>query len=358
MEIYDYVIIGAGIAGCSMAYFLQNKKTLIVDKEGICQKASNAAGAFLFPKVGFNTKYTKFVNNALLYAFKFYEKLEINLNKQGVLILPRNKKDIEKFQEYKKTFTLPYEEKEGGFFFESGGVLDPQEVCKKLTQNIEFKKLEITFIKKEENFILNDSIQTKNLILATGAEKIFEIPYIKIRPVWGERIEIKTNLSTKHHYHKNCSVSTNLDGIVKIGATHERRWSEKEPDIENANILINKAKEILKLPKYSIHSMKAGMRAGSIDYFPIIGPIIDTKRTLEKDPQIKKGKIPKEIIHIDNLYIINGGGGRGFSNYIYSAKFLSDFLLNKNPIPEFLDTKRLFIKYARKIDNKTIHHLI
>jgi putative protease len=40
----------------------------------------------------------------------------------------------------------------------------------------------------------------------------------------------------------------------------------------------------------------------------------------------------------------------GFSNYIYSAKFLSKFLLNKTPIPEFLDTKRLFIKYARKID--------
>jgi glycine/D-amino acid oxidase-like deaminating enzyme len=350
MELYDYVIIGAGAAGCSIAHFLQEKKILIVDKTGICQKASNAAGAFLFPKVGFNTKYTKFVNDALLYAFKFYEKLEIKTNKSGVLILPRDKKDISKFQEYKKTFTLPYEEKESGFFFKDGGVLDSQKTCEKLTENVEFKQIEITSIKKEENFILNNSIKTKNLILATGWENVIDIPYIKIRPVWGERIEIKTSLSTKHHYHKNCSVSTNLDGIVKIGATHERRWNEKEPDKENADILINKAQEIVKIPEYSIHSMKAGMRAGSIDYFPIIGPVIDTDKTLKKYPEIKKGRMPKEIIYIDNLYIINGGGGRGFSNYIYSAKFLSKFLLNKTSIPEFLDTKRLFIKYARKID--------
>jgi tRNA 5-methylaminomethyl-2-thiouridine biosynthesis bifunctional protein len=350
MELYDYVIVGAGAAGCSIAHFLQDKKVLIVDKAGICQKASNAAGAFLFPKVGFNTKYTKFVNDALLFAFKFYEKLGIELNKKGVLILPRDEKDIAKFQKYKKTFTLPYIEKEGGFFFESGGVIDSEKTCKKLIENVEFKQIEITSIKKEENFILNDSIKTKNLILATGWENIIDIPYIKIRPVWGERIEIKTSLSTKHHYHKNCSVSTNLEGIVKIGATHERRWSEKEPDKENANILINKAEEIVKLPEYSIYSMKAGMRAGSIDYFPIIGQIIDTKKTLEKHPEIKKGRIPKEVIYIDNLYIINGGGGRGFSNYIYSAKFLSEFLLNKTPIPEFLDTKRLFIKYARRLD--------
>ena len=354
MESYDIVVIGAGIAGSSIAYFLEensNLKILIVDKVGISQKASNAAGAFLFPKVGFNTKYTKFVNDALLYSFDFYEKLGIKTNKNGVLILPRDEKDIQKFQEYKKTFTLNYIEKEGGFFFKDGGVVNSIEVCKRLLQNVEFRKLEITNIKKEEHFILNNSLITKKLILATGWESIIDIPYIKIRPVWGERIEIKTKLSLNHHYHKNCSVSTNLDGIVKIGATHERRWSDKEPNEIEAKILINKAKEITKIPEYSINSMKAGMRAGSLDYFPIIGNIIDTKKTLEKYPEIKKGRIPKEIFYIENLFIINGGGGRGFSNYIYSAKFLSNLILNNSPIPEFLDTKRLFIKWARKLDN-------
>ena len=98
-----------------------------------------------------------------------------------------------------------------------------------------------------------------------------------------------------------------------------------------------------------IYSMKAGMRAGSIDYFPIIGEIIDTDKTLERYPQIQKGRYPKEVFYKKGIYIINGGGGRGFSNYIYSAQILSEYILKGKEIPEYLDTKRLFIKWARKL---------
>jgi len=350
--LYDFVIIGAGIAGSSIAYFLRDKKVLVVDKAGICEKASNAAGAFLYPKVGFNTKYTKFVNEALLYAFEFYEKIGINTHKDGVWILPRDEKDIVKFKEYEKTFTLNHIKKEDGFFFEDGGFVDSQEVCNKLLENIEFRQVEIKKIEKNEYFILNDKIETKNIILATSWENIIDIPYIKIRPVWGQRIEIKTDIKPEYNYHKNCSISKNIDGIVKIGATHERRWSEKLPDEENNKILLSKANEIMNIDG-EIYSMKAGMRAGSIDYFPIIGKIIDTSKTLDKYPEIKKGRYPKEVFYFDNIYIINGGGGRGFSNYIYVAEKLCKYILKDQKIDEFLDTKRLFIKWARKLDKNS-----
>ena len=346
--LYDFVIIGAGIAGSSIAYFLRDKNILVVDKEGISQKASNAAGAFLFPKVGFNTKYTKFVNEALLYSFEFYEKIGIDTNKSGVLILPRDEKDIEKFKEYEKTFTLKYNKFDNGFFFEDGGFIDGQKTCEILLKDIPFQKIEITSIQKDDVFILNDKIKAKNIILATGWEEIIDIPYITIRPVWGQRIEIKTNTKPKYNYHKNCSISKNINGIVKIGATHERRWSEKVPDEENNSILLQKANEIMPIDG-EIYSMKAGMRAGSRDYFPIIGKIIDTDKTLREYPETKKGKIPKEVYYKEGIFIINGGGGRGFSNYIYSAKVLSEYILNNKSIPEYLDTKRLFIKWARKL---------
>ena len=350
--LYDFVIIGAGIAGSSIAYFLKEKKVLVVDKAGVCNKASNAAGAFLFPKVGFNTKYTKFVNEALLYSFDFYKTLNIATHKDGVWILPRDEKDIEKFKEYKKTFTLKYQEKGDGFFFEDGGFVDSQSTCNKLLKNIDFKQLEITQIEKKEYYVLNNEIKTKAIILATGWENVIDIPYIKIRPVWGQRIEIKTDIHPEYNYHKNCSISKNIDGIVKIGATHERRWSEKDPDDVNNDILLSKANEIMDI-NGEVYSMKAGMRAGSIDYFPIIGKIIDTKKTLEYYPEIKKGRLPKEVFYKEGLYIINGGGGRGFSNYIYSAKFLSEYILNGVKIPEILDTKRLFIKWARKLEKNS-----
>jgi glycine/D-amino acid oxidase-like deaminating enzyme len=347
--LYDFVIVGAGIAGSSIAYFLKSKKVLVIDKSGICQKASNAAGAFLFPKVGFNTKYTKFVNDALLFSFDFYEKLGINTHKDGVVILPRDDRDIKKFKEYQKTFQITYKSQNGGFFFEDGGFVDSQKTCNILLQDIEFKELTITKVEKKDIFILNDTIKTKNLILATGWETIIDIPYIKIRPVWGQRIEIKTSVNPEFNYHKNCSLSKNQDGIVKIGATHERRWSDKNPDEENSNILLQKANEILQINDAKVYSMKSGMRAGSIDYFPIAGKIIDTQKTLTKYPEITKGRIPKDIFYIEGLYIINGGGGRGFSNYIYVAKMLSKYILDNIPLPKEIDTKRLFIKWARKL---------
>lgn len=46
---YDYVIIGAGIAGCSVAHFLTkySNSILLIDRNcDIAQGASGAAGAF------------------------------------------------------------------------------------------------------------------------------------------------------------------------------------------------------------------------------------------------------------------------------------------------------------------------
>ena len=346
--LYDFVVIGAGIAGCSISYFLRDKAVLLVDKVGICEKASNAAGAFLFPKVGYDTKYTRFVNKALLFSFDLYESLGIDTHKTGVLILPRDENDIEKFEKYKEGFRLPYEPKDGGFFFYDGGFVDSQNSCKVLTKDIPFKKINITSIQKEDYYILNGSIKTKNIILARGWEEIIDIEYIKIRPVWGQRIELKTSIIPKYNYHKNCSVSKNIDGIVKIGATHQRIAYDKEADTTNSNILIQKANEILEIDG-EIYSQKAGLRAGSIDYFPIVGEVIDVDKTLKAQPNIKNGRLPERVYYKKGMYIINGGGGRGFSNYPYVAKLLSEYILKSTKLPKEIDSKRLFIKYARKL---------
>jgi len=350
MKHFDFIIIGGGIAGLLTAYELREFKTLLIDENGILTSgASAAAGAFLFPKIGFDTAYTRFINNAILNSFKFYEKIGIDTHKRGVTLLPRDERDIEKFKKYEKEIKLPFEKKDGGFYFKDGGVVVPEEVKEKIKIDYEIQK--ITNIQKEGPYWIVGEYRAKNVILATGHQKLLDIPYIKIRPVWGERIEINAKWKIKNRkseifYHKNCSVGV-IDGIMKIGATHKRNCLECRENESEALELIQKAREIIDIKEYEILKIIGGFRAASVDYFPVVGKIIDVDETLKNNPKIVKGEKPKSISYIKGLYIINGMGGRGFSNAHVCAKMLKEHIIDGKELGA-VDTQRLFIKWARK----------
>lgn len=74
---FDYVIVGAGIAGCSLAHFLSkySKSVLLIDKnEDVAFGASGAAGAFLSPLLGKPNKFKDLVTNALSFSMNYYKK--------------------------------------------------------------------------------------------------------------------------------------------------------------------------------------------------------------------------------------------------------------------------------------------
>lgn len=353
MKHFDFIIIGAGIAGLMASYMLKEYKTLLIDKKGVLEGASAAAGAFLFPKIGKKSSYTDFINKSILKSFEFYENLGIDTHKKGVLILPRNKKDVEKFKEYEKEIDLPFEKKENGFFFKDGGFIEVDEVREKI--NVPFLKENINILKKEGEFWRVNDFLTKNVILATGYENLIDIPYIQIRPVWGERIEIQSEeykmknkkLDFNIFYHKNCSVAK-IEDKLRIGATHKRNCFNCEVNEKEAFELIEKAREIADIKEFKIKDIKAGFRAASIDYFPVVGKIIDVKKTLLNQPKIVKGEKVKKFFYYQNLYIINGMGGRGFSNSVMCAMMLKNHILKNNLNLDKIDTSRLFIKWARK----------
>jgi glycine/D-amino acid oxidase-like deaminating enzyme len=348
MKSFDFVVIGAGIAGLMSAYFLRECDVLLMDENDILSGASGAAGAFLFPKVGFDTKYTRFINDGIYEAVDFYKNLGIDTATKGVLILPRNEKDEEKFEKYEKEIKIPFEKKKGGFFFEIGSVVEPAEVKEKTRVN--FLKKKVENLRKKDNFwIINDEIKTKNVILATGYKSVFKTEYLNIRAIWGERVKIKAKYDGFEdvHYHKNCSVQL-MGEYLKIGATHKRDCPDCSENEEEALSLVEKAREIGNVYDFEFEDVKGGFRAASIDYFPVVGKIINAKKTLLNDEKIVKGDLPREIVFEEGLYIVNGMGARGFSNAVVCARTLRDFVLKNEKIPEYLDTKRLFVKWARK----------
>ncbi|MFA9374192.1 MAG: FAD-dependent oxidoreductase [Poseidonibacter sp.] len=388
-EEYDYVIIGAGIAGCSTAYFLSkySKSILLIDKnEKVAFGASGAAGAFLSPLLGKTNNFKDLITKSLKFSTQFYKDINSkSLSNCGVCRIPKNDEDRKKFESYKDYMDFEYSVLDDGYFFEIGSQINPSEVCELLTKDID-KKLNYEikeFDRNEDNsWIINKEIKAKNIILTTGANtKLIKEEYFDIRAVWGQKIDVLTSSCTDINYHKACSVSKAIkidDNIYKvsIGATHHRFDCDKnicDYCVQVANLnkncsncysksivnedslkLIDLANDIVKLEDIKVVDVKIGPRASSTDYFPMLGKLVDSKRSFEKFPHLINGThIKDEMLEmIDNLYVINGVGGRGFVLSPYLANQLVENIINKSKIDETITTHRLFKRWAKKQKHK------
>jgi len=384
-KIYDFVVVGAGIAGTCITYFLSQKTNsiLLIDKlQTSGQGASGAAGAFLSPLLGKPNKFKDLVNEALIFSTNFYKTNfpELIVN-NGVLRIPKNEIDRDKFLDYEKDFE--YSLKEDGYFFDIGSLVFSKELCQALSQKSEkLFDYEVSDIEQiDDIWIINKSIRTKNLILSTGANiSLLPEKYIKIRPVWGQRIIVETSTKLTHNYHKECSVSlsfssasnlcdqcllradcaidtrTNDKYIVSIGATHHRFIYEQNISDEDTNKLLELSKDIVPLDDVRVIGAVGGARSSSEDYFPILGEIIDSKATLNEFPYIIHGtKIQTERLHKHkNMYVINGVGGRGFVLAPFLAKLLCDYIFDDKVLQKELTSERFFLRKARVINNKGV----
>ncbi len=377
---FDYVILGAGIAGCSLAHFLSkySKSVLLIDKnEDVAFGASGAAGAFLSPLLGKPNKFKDLVTNALKFSMTYYKKyFSEDLINCGTCRIPKNSEDEEKFQSYIPYMDFEYKKFEEGYLFKIGSVVKPYEICKKLSNDtLKLFDYEINKIEKTENYwLLNDEIKTKNLFLTTGADiSLIEEKYLDIRAVWGQKIDVLTTTKVEVNYHKECSLSiSNKDGIVSIGATHHRfddKKQESSYDLKLKNInklkhndctnnimqedvkeLLTKANDIKTLNDVTVLDIKIGARASSVDYFPMVGKLVDSQKSFEKYPHLKNGfQIKNENLEmIDNLYILNGVGGRGFVLSLYLANKLVENIFNNEELEEEITNFRLFKRWAKK----------
>ncbi|MGB6329317.1 MAG: FAD-dependent oxidoreductase [Halarcobacter sp.] len=382
---YDYIIIGAGIAGCSTAYFLSkhSKSVLLIDRNcDVAQAASGAAGAFLSPLLGKENKFKELVSKSLKFSTSFYkENIPEEINNCGVVRIPKNEEDRKKFESYKPFMDFPYEEEGEGYFFEIGSQVNAYGICNFLAKNVEKAfDYEVNNIKKEDDkWLVNSDYQAKNLILTTGADvELIEEDYFKIRAVWGQKIDVYTSNVIKKNYHKECSLSSSKfikeknKNRISIGATHHRLTCDVDICnlcIQGANInktsshsysldtlssdtqkLLKLANEIQKLDDVEVCDVKVGARASSVDYFPMLGKLIDSEKTIKAFPHLKNGSFIKDemLSSIDNLFVLNGVGGRGYVLSPYLAKNLVDHIIKDEELNKDVTTQRLFKRWVKK----------
>jgi glycine/D-amino acid oxidase-like deaminating enzyme len=208
-------------------------------------------------------------------------------------------------------------------------------------------------------WLLNKDISAKNIIFTSGSEvSLIDQFYLKIRPVWGQRIDISTTTSFSHNYHKACSISQSksLDThkhFVSIGATHHRDKKGIKNISENSMELLTKANEIKQLDDVEVLNHYIGARACSIDYFPIVGNIIDAKTTLDEFPYLVNGTHvePKRFTQFKNLHILTGVGGRGFVLAPYLAHKLVNSIIKNEKLDKSITIDRLFQREVKRHTN-------
>jgi len=363
--VYDYAVIGAGISGSAIAHFLTQtgKSVALIDKVGVAGGASGAAGAFLAPKVAKGGYLFELVNRAFLYSIEFYEhKAPELLTKKG--LLHSAAKDFEKsrfeyfaqnhsewLQKPKLFNELKEEFYKDALFFHEGALVASKEMCEKLTQDCSFFKDDVNSLEFREHWLINNSLKAKQVILTTGHEKLLDETHIKIRAILGQRCDVYTATHIPYNLHQEVSVSaTKEDSSVTIGATHHREETELVIRDEDNIELLDLASKLVDLKDVKIKESFVGVRAGSYDYLPLLGKVVDTKKTLLEFPSLLHDYKAKkdELVYYPNLYMVNGVGGRGFVLAPYLAKLLSEHLLEEKPLDEELEPSRFFYRECKK----------
>jgi len=366
-EHYDTIVIGAGIAGCCTAYMLQAKgqKVLLVDRSAVAASGgSGAAGAFVSPKIGKGSPLQTLTNEAFHFSKDFYLKqFPKYFHQTGVIRIPKDEEDADKFKIY-ETFNdskygwiekeelknLGIKNSDKSFLFEEAGVCDAPEMCEVILEQVPHAQCDVRSLFYEDGLWKIAEYGSENIVLATGFQNdLFDMRYMGAKGTWGSRGDYKSDLDLDVSMHKSISVSANVDGIIKIGATHVK---SKEPcmlcDGEPLKGLFETASLMVDTSDFILKETFCGMRSGSKDYFPLVGKVIDVNYMLEEYPLTTRGAKP-ELKHIDNLFICNGLGGRGFVFAPYMAELLAEAIVEGKEMDKRVNPDRLFLKWCRKL---------
>jgi len=369
---YDLAVIGAGIAGCMAAREAASRglKVAIIDRaQKPATGGSGAAGAFISPKLGSKTELLELTNMAFDYAVEYYAK---NYPKyfiqSGVVRIPQTPKDAQNLAFHQslinaKSRLLKREEleamgilnEEQALFFKDGGYCLAQELCEALIEGIAFYSKDVQTIEPKNGYVeIEHSIRAKKIILATGYSGFKEkLNYMGIKGLWGSRGDFFTTTPLQHSMHKKISISSVHNGVVKIGATHIKH---PNPCMvcsgDPLAPLVAQSEQMVALENLKIKEIFCGMRSSSHDFKPLLGRVIDSKFMLEKYPKIKQGYKKAPLQYLENIYVFNGLGGRGFVLAPLMAKWLIEYIFETKELDSRVNANRLFLKWARRLDKK------
>ena len=346
--VFNYLIIGQGLAGTLLGHRLEKAgKTVCYLDHPQQTAASEVAAGIINPITG--RRYVKSwrIDDLLPEARSLYAELETLLGIKLWYDLPLvrtlfnrselNQWDVRSGDDSYQQYTE--DNPDLGVFseltqpaFAYAGIRE--------TARVDIAKLVSSYREKltqEARFIATafdyDSIRTNsdgNFNVATfEAEAIIfcegwrgrENPWFNYLPFGGAkgevlRVKLAGPTPTKMFKHRIFLVPQEDDSYW-VGATAENRFTDDQPTPENAAYLEDRLKELVTVP-YKIHNHQAAVRPTTKDRRPFLGRHPDQKR----------------------LIIFNGLGTKGASLGPLCSRWLTDYLLDNQELPDEVNISR------------------
>ena len=344
MEKFDYLIVGQGIAGSLLAYFLlkRNKKILVVDEINTASASRIAAGIFN-PITGRRFVKTWMADEIFPFAEATYQDLELFIGKKVYhkLNVIRKFGGKAEFREWELKCNMPgyaaylednrskksVADNEFGFVeIKNSGWLNIQNFTEGFRNRLLEEKMLLEteldcldFIFKDEQVFWGN--YTFSRVIFCEGYRVMGNPFFKQIPFTHAKGEILTIRAKRLKLEKILSKGIFIlplgNHFYKVGSTYNWDDLDEKPTEEGKNEIIEKLEQLIG-NKFEIITHRAGIRPTVRDRRPILGlhPVFV------------------------NLGILNGLGTKGVSLAPYFANHLVEFLEDGAELLPQVDIKR------------------
>jgi glycine oxidase len=319
---YDVVIVGAGVVGCAVAYYVARSgmQVAIVDKERVASEASQASAGMLAPLPADVEEYQQPSQRLFFAALQHFDHLDqelrhetgidIELVDAPTLRLAFDEQDVAQLQVLPATYQqelpgLRWLERSVAREIEPllpetilGALLSPPE------RNLQGQRLTLALargatlrgadlfegrpvgqlIRQEQRVVGIETAQgplwANAVVLATGAWLAnWHTPTVTrpLFPVKGQMIALQPPSGqvlrhTLYTFGGGCIVPK-ADGSISVGATSEHAGFDKTVTAEGISKILSVQKKMVPaLNNARFLRAWAGLRPGSVDDLPLIGP--------------------------------------------------------------------------------------
>jgi glycine oxidase len=346
-EVYDYVIIGQGIAGSVMAMTLiDNGKSVYVIDSPTPNTSSVIAAGIMNPITGKRMTLTWKADTFFPYALSFYKRMELEFGATFVSVMPITRifgavseqndwsakcTDV-KYQAFIKNDAINTFEHQnltttyGSMDVNGGGRLNTSKFLEftrnRLIEDSLFEERHISFsdVKWVDGNAEIGNVIARNMVYCTGLDQDLW-QFLPFTPMKGEVLELESSSLPKDRIMiGGCFLSPINNDRYYAGATYNWRDINVEKTEEAQNEILAKVRKFTS-GAFELKSHRVGIRPAVKDRRPMLG----------SHPEHS------------SVYLFSGLGSKGVSMAPYLAENLFQHMEHGRPLEADLDLRR-FVK--------------